>query len=64
MEQPWEQRWPLLSLTLIFMARIEKANSPCVLKANTLKLSPSAANLKTTENYTLKATKTTTTTRK
>ena len=59
MEQPWEQRWPLLSLTMIFMARIENANSPRVLKANTPKLSiqPSATNFKATENYTLKSNK-------
>ena len=59
MEQAWEQRWPLLSLTLIFMARIEKANSPRVLKTNNpnLSIQPSAANLKTTENYILKSSK-------
>lgn len=59
MEQPWEQRGPLLSLTVIFMARIEKANSPRVLKANTLKISiqPSATNFKAIENYTLKSNK-------
>ena len=59
MEQPWEQRWPLLSLTVIFMTRIEKANSLRVLKANTPKISiqPSATNFKATENYTLKSNK-------
>ena len=59
MEQPWEQRGPLLSLTVIFMARLEKANSPRVLKANIPKLSikPSATNFKATENYTLKSNK-------
>ena len=41
------------------MARIENANSPRVLKANTPKLSiqPSATNFKATENYTLKSNK-------
>ena len=60
MEQPWEQRWPLLSLTVIYMARIEKANSPRSLKANTPKISihqPSATNFKAIENYTLKSNK-------
>ena len=56
MEQPWEQRWPLLSLTVIFMARIEKANSPRVFKANT-PIQPSATNFKAIENYTLKSNK-------
>ena len=43
--------------SMIFMARIENANSPRVLKANTPKLSiqPSATNFKATENYTLKS---------
>lgn len=47
------------SLTVIFMARIEKANSPRVLKPNTPKLSiqPSGKNFKATENYTLKSNK-------
>ena len=60
MEQPWEQRRPLLSLTVIYMARIEKANSPRSLKANTPKISihqPSATNFKAIENYTLKSNK-------